>query len=193
MIKTAIRSESDAFCNTLMRAGIPLIYAHWEGFVRAGIKAVFCYVSQIGKTYWELAPCYVVTGLQYEIKHLTKKDESVITRINAMDVIMDKMGVVANFDKKSPIIGQGNLNFKRFGYVLTSLGIDKSHYETRKQFVDKSLVGRRNQIAHGGQMDLTVDGFIDVADGVLKLLRSFKTDLEQYVSHESYLIRRPAP
>ena len=36
-------------------------------------------------------------------------------------------------------------------------------------------------------MDLTVDGFADVADGVLLLLRWFKTDLENSIARKSYL------
>ena len=57
LLKTAVRRASNGYCHTLMRASIPLVYAHWEGFVKAGAEAMLCFVSLSGKTYRELAPC----------------------------------------------------------------------------------------------------------------------------------------
>ncbi len=93
----------------------------------------------------------------------------------------------AHFHWRGRASAGGNLNYERFCGIAAEVGIDVSRYQTRAKFVDKSLLQRRNEIAHGQWVDLTVAGFADVADGVLLLLRWFKTDLENSIARKSYL------
>ena len=185
-MKTVVRRESNGFSNTLIRAGIPLIYAHWEGFVKAGVEAVLCFVSLRDKTYEELAPCFAVHGVKGKIDELTKP-KKVQIRIEAMKFLMSEMKSKADFSWRGQIDTGSNLTFDRFSDIAAAIGINVSRYETRKNFVDKSLVKRRNLIAHGAKVDLDINGFMDVADQVQDLLQRFKTDLEDCISNKSYL------
>ena len=185
-MKTVVRRESNGFSNTLIRAGIPLIYAHWEGFVKAGVEAVLCFVSLRDKTYEELAPCFAVLGVKQKIDELTEP-KKVRIRIEAMQFLMSEMERKANFKYKGQIDTGSNLTFDRFSDIAAAIGINVSRYEARQNFVDQSLVKRRNLIAHGAKVDLDIDGFIDVADQVQDLLHWFKTDLENCISNQSYL------
>ena len=186
LLKTTVRRASNRYCQTLMRAGLPLVYAHWEGFVKAGTEAMLCFVSLSGKTYRELAPCFAVHGLVAEIDVLTtsKKEHR---RIAALEFVTSKLDDRARFRWKGQARSDGNLNYERFCGIAASVGIDISRYETRSNFVDQSLLKRRNTIAHGAWIDLNVAGFADVADGVLLLLRWFKTDLENSIARKLYL------
>ena len=186
MMKAVVRSKSNGYSDTLMRAGIPLLYAHWEGFVKAGVEAVLCFVSLSGKTYGELAPCFAVHGLKATIDELTEP-KKVRVRIKALEFLMGSGGSKVAFDWKNQVSALGNLNFERFSDIAAAVGVDVSRYDTRKQFVDTSLVQRRNAIAHGARIDLNVNGFISDADEVLVLLQWFKGDLEDCISHKSYL------
>ena len=186
LLKTTVRRASNGYCRMLVRAGIPLVYAHWEGFVKAGAEAMLCFVSLSGKTYRELVPCFAVHGLVNEIDSLTRSKKEHL-RVAALEFVMSKMDEAAHFRWRGRASAGGNLNYERFCGIAAQVGIDVSRYETRSKFVDKSLLQRRNEIAHGDWVDLTVDGFADVADGVLLLLRWFKTDLEDSIARKSYL------
>lgn len=186
-MKTVVRRESNDFIsNTLIRAGIPLIYAHWEGFVKAGVEAILCFVSLSGKKYQELAPYFAVLGVKKKLDEFTKP-EKIQIRIEAMKFLMNEMENEANFNWKGQIDTGSNLTFDRFSDIAEAIGVNVSHYETRKKFIDQSLVERRNLIAHGHKVDLAIDGFMDVADQVQVLLQRFKTDLENCISNKSYL------
>lgn len=186
ILTSLAQSASSEHTNTLIRAGIPLIYAHWEGFVKAGVEAVLCFVSLSGKTYDELAPCFAVYGVKEQLDHITES-KKVRVRISAMKFVMSKLNEKVGFGWRDQITTRGNLKFDPFTDVAAAIGIDVSRFETRKPFIDRSLVYRRNAIAHGAQLDLNIAGFVDVADGVAKLLQWFKEDLEEYVSKKSYL------
>ena len=186
LLKTTVRRASNGYCRTLMRAGLPLVYAHWEGFVKAGAEAMLCFVALSGKTYRELAPCFAVHGLVTEIDILTRSKKEHL-RVAALEFVMSKMKEQAHFHWRGRASAGGNLNYERFCGIAAEVGIDVSRYQTRVKFVDKSLLQRRNEIAHGQWADLTVAGFADVADGVLLLLRWFKTDLENSIARKSYL------
>ena len=164
----------------------PLVYAHWEGFVKAGAEAMLCFVSLRGKTYRELLPCFAMHGLVTEIDHLTRSKKEHL-RVAALEFVMSKMDNQAHFRWKGRASAGGNLNYERFCGIAAAVGIDISCYETRAKFVDTSLLKCRNEIAHGSWVNLDINGFADVADGVLLLLRQFKTDLENSITRKSYL------
>ena len=186
LLKTAVRGTTNGYCHTLIRAGIQLVYAHWEGFVKAGAEAMLCFVSLSGKTYRQLVPCFAVHGLATKIDILTESKKEHL-RVPAMEFVMNMMDEKAAFYWKGRVNTGGNLNYERFCSIAAAVGIDVSRYETRANFVDKSLLKRRNEIAHGGWVDLNIAGFTNVADEVLLLLRWFKTDLEESITHKSYL------
>ena len=185
-LKTTVRRASNRYCSMLIRAGLPLVYAHWEGFVKAGAEAMLCFVSLSGKTYRELVPCFAVHGLVSEIDVLTRSKKEHL-RVAALEFVMSKMDEEAHFRWRGRVSSGGNLNYERFCGIAAAVGIDVSRYEPRSKFVDKSLLKRRNEIAHGDSVDLTGAGFADVADGVLLLLRWFKTDIENSIARKSYL------
>ena len=186
LLKTAVRRATSGNRPTLMRASIPLFYAHWEGFVKAGAEALLCFVSLSGKTYRELVPCFAVHGLTNTIDDLVKSKKEHL-RVAAMEFVMGKMDDRANFRWRGRVNSGGNLDYERFRGIAAAVGIDITRYETRRNFVNESLIKRRNEIAHGALLDLTLAGFTDVANGVLLLLRWFKTDLENSIALKSYL------
>ena len=47
-------------------------------------------------------------------------------------------------------------------------------------------MNRRNKIAHGEYVDLEAEDFRTLADDVLKMMRDYKTDLENAASLASY-------
>ena len=183
-LKKAVQRTSNS---ALRRAGIPLVYAHWEGFVKAAAEGMLCFVSLQRKQYRELALCFAVHGLAGDIDVLTESKKH-HRRVTALNFLMNKMDERAGFGWKGRIATRGNLNFERFCGIAAAVGIDASRYDTRRNFVDQSLLRRRNEIAHGARLDLTVEGFRYVADEVLVLLRWFKTDLENSIARNSYLV-----
>ena len=54
--------------------------------------------------------------------------------------------------------------------------------------IDRSLLERRNNIAHGKFLDVDRDDFEKLCDEVIVLLRSYKNDLQNMVQTGYYLV-----
>ncbi|MNT40152.1 hypothetical protein D3C72_1764470 [compost metagenome] len=173
-----------------IRAGIALVYAHWEGFIKASSEHYLNFVHFRGHTYRELKSCFAVFGLKSKLQMLSKSRQSG-PNIEAFDFIISEMGQPAYMQMASAIDTESNLTSKVFTNIATSLDLDVEKYTTKFNLIDESLVKRRNQVAHGEHMDLGGREFGELVDEILQLMRDYKTDLLNAASMEAY--KRPIP
>ncbi len=168
-----------------IRAGIALLYAHWEGFIKAASEYYLTFVESRGHTYRDLKTCFSVFGLKGKLDTLVEANKSA-PNIAAMEFILSEMEAIAKLHIGSAIKAESNLTSKVFTNIATSLDIEIDQYETKFNLIDSSLVGRRNKIAHGEFLELDGKEFGKLADDVLNLMRAYKTDLENAASLKKY-------
>ena len=75
---------------------------------------------------------------------------------------------------------------------LDAQGVASLIYAFVATAFSRSVLNRRNKIAHGRYLELDVGPFGDLVDQILELLRWFKTDLENAVATKAYM-RLAAP
>ncbi|MRT18823.1 hypothetical protein FYM52_00385 [Comamonas sp. CAH-2] len=187
-VKSNAMSASSYAQAALLRAGVPLIYAHWEGFVKGASEVYLEYVANQHLRYEELASCFVVFAAK---KHLTSLVQSKRAAINieAVDFFRNNSGKAANISLSNAVDTESNLSSVVFQNIAISLGIQTERYAVYSNFLDKSLLERRNKIAHGEYLDIDAEAFGKLADEVLNLLRMYKTDIENLASTTAYRIR----
>lgn len=173
---------------SFIRAGVALVYAHWEGFIKAASEIYLEYVNHKRLTYRDLKTCFAVFGLKSRLKTLVESRQA-RANIEAFEFISAEMSNIAKLNMSSAINTESNLSSKVFCNIANSLAIDTSPYDTRFNLIDKSLVERRNAIAHGEYLDLSGTEFSTLINEVLLMMRHYKTDLENAASLESY--KRP--
>ncbi|WP_322616991.1 MAE_28990/MAE_18760 family HEPN-like nuclease [Pseudomonas sp. BIC9C] len=173
-----------------IRAGVALVYAHWEGFIKASSEQYLSFVHYRGHTYRELKSCFAVFGLKSKLQMLSKSRQS-SPNIEAFDFIISEMGQPAHMQMASAIDTESNLTSKVFTNIAASLDLNVEKYKTKFNLIDESLVKRRNQVAHGEYMDLGGREFGELVDEILQLMRDYKTDLLNAASIEAY--KRPIP
>jgi len=166
-LKKIIPNVNSIQARSLLRAGIPILYAHWEGFVN------------------ELKSCFIIFGLKKEIEQLTDTKAS-IKNIRITDFLLKELNNKAKLFYKGIINTQSNLNSALFEEIITSIGIDATPYKLKYKLIDESLLKRRNQIAHGEYLDIDIQGYRNLSDEVIALIRHYKTDIENSIILESY-------
>ena len=168
-----------------IRAGITLLYAHWEGFIKAASKCYLRFVNNQNRTYRDLKTCFAILGLKNQLNMLSysRKSEA---NIVAFDFIISHLDQRLNMNMSSAIDTESNLSSKVFANIATSLDIDIDNYKTKFNLIDQSLVLRRNRVAHGRYLDLDGKEFRDIVEEILQLMRNYKTDLEDAASMKSY-------
>lgn len=167
------------------RAGVALLYAHWEGFVKSAAELYLSFVHFRGLKYSELASCFSVVGLKGSLDLLSASKKS-MTNITVFDFIRDKLGQRANLKLSSAIRTDSNLSSAVFTNILATIGIDPAPYETKYNLIDQSLVERRNKVAHGENLDLKGSDFSSLVEEVLILMEQLKTDLLNAAVLESF-------
>lgn len=175
---------------TFIRAGVALVYAHWEGFIKASSQYYLSFVDNQGHIYKDLKTCFAVFGLKGRLALLSDSRKAK-PNIEALDFVLTEMDKPAKLSMSSAIDTESNLTSTVFANIAASLDISISPYETKFNLIDESLVNRRNKVAHGEYLDLPATDFIVLADEVLQMMRRFKTDIENAASLQSY--KRPIP
>lgn len=186
-LKIVVRKSEHLSRETAVRAAIPLLYGHWEGFIKEASTCYIEYVNGQSLTYKELQSCFVVFGFKREINKLVSSKSSRVS-ISTLDFLRDELDQKAKLKIKSAIRTEFNLSSKVFENIAQSIGIDTNTYKSRYNLIDESLLSRRNRIAHGKHLDVDSNGFRDLADEIISLLRLYKTDIENAVSAGAYKI-----
>lgn len=168
-----------------IRAGIALIYAHWEGFIKISSENYLSFINHQNLTYRDLKSCFAIFGLKAKLQTLASSRKSV-ANIAAFEFINSELDNPVRMHMSTAIDTESNLTSKVFSNIATSLDIGLERYETKFNLIDESLVSRRNQVAHGEYTILGGKEFGDLADEILQLMRDYKTDVENAASTQSY-------
>jgi hypothetical protein len=189
-LKAAVRSAEFISEKTLVRAGVALLYAHWEGFIKAAATGYVDYVNNQGLSYAELQSCFVVLGFKKTL-HNMKESKQTHVNVAAIDFMRDGLSKRAQMKIETAINTESNLSAAVFQNILSTVGLDPAAYESKSNLINESLLKRRNEIAHGEYIDVQKDEWATLADEVLLMLRQFKTDIENAMVLKSF--RRALP
>lgn len=169
-----------------IRAGVALLYAHWEGFIKTSSDLYLSFVANKGLKYCELKSCFSIFGLKSKLQTLGTSRQAT-ANIDAFEFILKELQNTARLQLKSAINTESNLTSTVFANIATSIDINISGYSTRFNLIDESLVYRRNKIAHGEFIEIGGKEFGELLDDVLQIMREYKTDLENAASTSAYL------
>lgn len=186
-VKSTARSSKSFAQAALVRAGVPLVYAHWEGFIKEASEGYLEYVGNQHLPFRELASCFVVFGIKKHVASLIKSKQASVN-IEAIEFIRNSADRPANLSLSNAINTESNLSSVAFENIATSLGVPTDRYVSYANFLDRSLLERRNKIAHGEYLDVDSQAFEMLADEVLGLLRMYKTDIENLASTNAFRV-----
>ena len=166
----------------LVRGGIALGYAHWEGFVKSASSIYVVYVSTRKIPMQHVQINFV--ALSY-LKKLNK-GKSVEECIALIEDIIYNRSKPCKINDKDVIDTKSNLNFRVLKDIVQLLGLDITHFENNQNFINKKLVEPRNDIAHGTYRDVDYEDFKTIYDNIIPLMEHFKKLIENCCVLEQY-------
>ena len=107
-IRAAARGAGSATQKTFVRAGVALLYAHWEGFVKASAEAYVNYLSCKGLRYGQLRSCFIALGLKGQLTKVVSSGQS-ITAVSAIDFILTELDKPATLPLRDSKIGRAHV------------------------------------------------------------------------------------
>lgn len=187
-LKMLVRlAEQDSEAKKVIcRAGLSLAYAHWEGFVKKVGTYFLEYISMQRLSYKELRPNFVTLSLKSKIDEANaSKKYSTFDAITGTLLSDTAHKVIL---PKGAVNTESNLSSKVLKEIIWCLGLNYDGFITKEIFLDNKLLGRRNHVAHGEEMNLDETDFHDVMAEVITLIDMFRNLVENSITLESYKI-----
>lgn len=176
--------------STLVRAGVALMYAHWEGFVKCSGTYYLEFVANQRLKGSELKANFLAIKLKAKLSE-AGKSKKISTTEELIDFFCTKLSVNLKLPYKGVVDTESNLSSKVLTEILWTLGLDKSCFETKSHFIDQSLVDRRNHIAHGEALSVTSEDYLILHDEVIAMMDAFRTLVQNAAINEEFLRTRP--
>jgi len=185
-LKRLVRLSSGNTQAVLIRAAVPLAYAHWEGYVKEAATCYSSYLSSQSLVFRDIQPCFLgLVSLS-----LVQRMGKIRSKIFTASMLIGQLIAIEDQPVHIPIGGHiqsiGNLSYDRFQEVLEFLGLSSSWYQIQQKFIDETLLSGRNRIAHGEFLLFDVPAIETMLDRVIAITRTFKNDIENSVVTESF-------
>lgn len=183
LVKSKIPLEKNPLQSAMIRASIPLLYAHWEGFVKLTMSYYLEFVSNKYLKNNELKTQFVALSLQSKLGDLSNSNFENRTKI--IDFIFNEINKQSNIPKKNIINTKSNLRFDVLKEILFILDLQDSHIDTQKDLIN-DLVDERNYIAHGEHKLIDYPTFENFFNDTISLMEYLKTTIENNAIQEKY-------
>ena len=178
---------------TMLRCGIPIIYAHWEGFVKNSLSYYLEHVSKQNIPFVNLKRNFLGVKLKEEIDKFCgtgKTKNSLHTK--TVELVLENMeNGTSTIPYKNQIDTKSNLNSALFKDLMNLVGVDYSEFETSFNMIDEQLLNMRNKIAHGRVLKsiaLDENTYTVINDRVIRMLEDLKEILCEYAEQKKYKV-----
>ena len=170
----------------MLRAGICLLYAHWEGFVKLAATSYVSFVALRGLRYRDLSANFVALGLRQQIRNAGQSNRPTIHTELTERLMSDLSERYHRIDWENSIDIRSNLNGETLREILALLGLSSEEYLPKEQLLDKKLLANRNLVAHGDRVEIDPDDYDILHTEIIGLIDRFNTDVQNAAATEQY-------
>lgn len=173
---------------TLIRAGIALLCAHFEGMIRMVSNYYVVYVSCKKIPVTEVRNSLVALKFKKKMLECSKTEKSSVhkTLFDKIDEIKDRYFEIKYSEDDLIIKTESNPSSEIVNEIMSTLGLDFSIFESKKHYIDNRLLARRHQIVHGEKIELDMDDFVETFDIIMKIMEDYAAIIIKAAEEENY-------
>ncbi|MGK4118233.1 MAE_28990/MAE_18760 family HEPN-like nuclease [Lysinibacillus capsici] len=189
-ISIELKSAGDLKKKTLIRSGVTLLYAHWEGFIRNISNYYIIYICCKRVPIGHLENNFKIFKYTTDINNIknSNKKSYQIEFINKLYSNEDETFFIKYKDEKGKrfINTNSNLNYELFSQIIEILGL-QNNYLTYENFIDFTLLSYRNEIAHGEFDRNDSYDFEDIYAKVIFIMEDYKSQIIEAATEKKFL------
>ena len=181
------QKSNELIYKTLLRSSIPLIYAHWEGFIKEASLAYFNFITARRLKFSELTKGFLALYIQHEfiLRDTLTDFEKAIEIQKFFSSSLQERSEIKKIPE--PIKTKSNLNSVILKEIVSLLDLDYERFRGFEIFLDSKLLNIRNKIAHGEYRDVNWSDYDEVHKIVSQLLVEFKDQIQNNVVLKKYI------
>lgn len=179
----------------LYRAGLVLLCAHWEGFLRRSVELYIEYVFSQKHRLRELAPVFVAHSLYSDVRKASSashpgSEECHVALARRVQLGVDQICGVSTWEVST----EANPGTQVLAKLLSSIGIDSqlkfdaASWGAMRVFIDEQVVRDRNRIAHGEGFPVSREELMDRAVRLTALLERLSSLILASAEGRHYLL-----
>lgn len=174
------------YLNNYYRMCIPLIYAHWEGFVVSSFRELVIYLNKQNLFY---------SQVQFHLRLLSNKErfgylQGNCTKNKQKRFLREYMDEEIRGIALSPsaISAKSNLDFKQYSEILDNFEIPITKNHNKHMLLIGKLVNYRQKIAHGENSIIVYESDVNsMVACIMEMIDITICDIDTYVTNEKYL------
>lgn len=180
------QAKDNLLYQTLLRSSIPIVYAHWEGFIK---EAALSYLNFISIRKLPFRSLNSGSLSLYLIEEFLNQNNSTNFEkaISIIEFFEKKLDERSNLNSiPDPIKTRSNLNSDALKEIISILELDYECFRVFEVFIDARLLEARNKIAHGEYREIDWTFFDEAFKIVIKLMEEFRTQIQNAVVLKKY-------
>lgn len=187
-MRLMVSASTGARLDLLARACHVMAYAHWEGFVKRALRAYLDYLLTRGLNVGDLQLGLQGLALRDSIRAAVEPDRAV-DRISDLLQLLDARTAEPFVVSPHEVVKTGNMTAATLKALLGCVGLDYlPAYETRENYIDSVLCGRRHRIAHGDWQPISGADARAVALDVLDLCTEINLQIQEAALYRSFML-----
>jgi hypothetical protein len=160
----------------LLRGALALLYAHWEGYTKFAANSYLeCVAAQRLRNH-ELSPAILAVAIRPLLRAASDGNRIAAHR-KVIEFLFTRMTERSSVPYKDAIATRANLSSRVLREILETLGLDYSPFEAKATLLDEGLLERRNTIAHGEFLTLTLERYLELSEEVLAMMEQITTQI----------------
>lgn len=185
VLKDNIPPKDSPLQKVILRASIPILYAHWEGFAKKSCEYYLEYVSNRKPIHKELKPQFISLALNKELKKVELKN--IEDKTKAITFLIECLDKEADIPTENIIQTKSNLRFPVFKEIIYILGLNFKEFEEYESLIN-DLVDTRNTIAHGNSHKVIYPTYLQMHSDMDILMETLRTEIQNSAVLAKYKI-----
>ncbi|WP_003539895.1 MAE_28990/MAE_18760 family HEPN-like nuclease [Desulfotomaculum nigrificans] len=175
--------------SVMVRAGIALLCAHFEGFIRLASNFYVVFVSYKKVPCKEIKNNFLVLRLKKKFTECGKTEKVSVHKslFEKLEQIQEEHFFVKYSDNDRIISTESNPTFEVLCEIMESIGLEFLPFESKRNYIDFNLLKNRHEIVHGERTNLTKNDFMDTFDIIMGIMEDFKDIILNAAEDELYL------
>ena len=171
-----VRDSRRSKMQVSLRAGVAMLYAHWEGWIKAVGELYVEYVDQQRLKFSQMSAPFLGNALKRRLSEVDQANAAVVHTEFADFLLSGGLDTRAKLSANA-VRTEANLSSRVLLDITTKLGLSYKPYELLATLIDERLVGARNSIAHGEYLEIDASQYEELHTKVVQMLNAYTQDV----------------